>query len=80
VTTSFDETNIDIDFSKASAWNAGMRERTEWLRKNAPVYWSEKTEVYVLTRFADVVHASKNNDILCSAWPYQLKDRLDRRR
>lgn len=66
VTTSFDETNIDIDFSKASAWNADMRERTEWLRENAPVYWSEKTEVYILTRFADVVHASKNNDIFCS--------------
>ena len=66
MTTSFDETNIDIDFSKASAWNADMRERTEWLRENAPVYWSEKTEVYILTRFADVVHASKNNDIFCS--------------
>ena len=66
MTTSFDETNIDIDFSKASAWNAETPERTKWLRENAPVYWSEKTEAYILTRFADVVHASKNNDIFCS--------------
>lgn len=62
----FDETNIDIDFGHASAWNDETAERTQWLRENAPVYWSEKTGSYILTRFADVAHVSKNADIFCS--------------
>jgi cytochrome P450 len=66
VTTPFDETNIDIDFGHASAWNAEMPERTRWLREHAPVFWSEKTGAWILTRFADVVHVSKNNDVFCS--------------
>ena len=66
MTTRFDETNIDIDFSQAHAWNAETPERTRWLRANAPVYWSEKTGAYIVTRFADVVHASKNNQLFCS--------------
>lgn len=66
MSTRFDETNIDIDFSQAHAWNAETPERTRWLRANAPVYWSEKTGAYIVTRFADVVHASKNNQLFCS--------------
>lgn len=66
MSTSFDETNIDIDFGQAAAWNEETPERTRWLRENAPVYWSEKTEAYIISRYADVVHVSKNNDIFCS--------------
>ena len=66
MTTRFDETNIDIDFSQAHAWNEETPERTRWLRANAPVYWSEKTEAYIVTRFEDVVYASKNNHLFCS--------------
>jgi cytochrome P450 family 142 subfamily A polypeptide 1 len=65
-TPHFDETNIDIDFGHASAWNEEMLERTRWLRKHAPVYWSEKTGAYILTRFADVAHVSKNAELFCS--------------
>jgi cytochrome P450 len=43
-----------------------MPERTRWLRENRPVFWSEKTEAFILTRFEDVVYASKNNDVFCS--------------
>ena len=38
MTTRFDETNIDIDFSQAHAWNAETPERTRWLRANAVSY------------------------------------------
>jgi cytochrome P450 family 142 subfamily A polypeptide 1 len=66
VTQEFNAENIDIDYGHAAAWTAEMPERTRWLRENAPVFWSEKTEAFILTRFEDVVHASKHNDVFCS--------------
>jgi cytochrome P450 family 142 subfamily A polypeptide 1 len=59
-------TTIDVDFSQASAWNAELPERMRWLRKNAPVFWSEATEAFIISRYEDVVHISKNNQIFCS--------------
>jgi len=66
MSTTFDETNIDVDFSHSSAWDETIHDRTRWLRENAPVFWSEKTNAWIVTTFADVVHVSKNNDIFCS--------------
>lgn len=57
---------IDVDFSQASSWNEEMPERTRWLREHAPVYWSEKTQAFIVTRYDDVVHVSKNHDVFCS--------------
>jgi len=57
---------IDIDFAQASSWDDQMPERTRWLRANAPVYWSEKTQAFILTRYDEVVHVSKNHDEFCS--------------
>ena len=56
----------DIDYAQASAWTAEMPVRTRWLRENAPVYWSEKTCAYIISRYEDVVYISKNNDLFCS--------------
>jgi cholest-4-en-3-one 26-monooxygenase len=66
VTEKFNADNIDVDFGHAGAWTGDMPKRTEWLRDNAPVYWSEKTEAYIITRFEDVVNVSKHNDVFCS--------------
>lgn len=57
---------IDIDFSQASSWNEEMPARTRWLREHAPVYWSEKTQAFIVTRYEDVVHVSKSHDTFCS--------------
>ena len=67
MTHQFNDDNIDTDYGDAAAWTDEMPERTRWLRDNAPVYWSEKTGAYIITRFDDVVHVSKRNDIFCSA-------------
>jgi cytochrome P450 family 142 subfamily A polypeptide 1 len=56
----------DVDFAKAESFDEQMPERTRWLRENDPVFWSEKTGCFIITRFADVVHVSKNSDIFCS--------------
>ena len=57
---------IDVDFAAAEAFDDQMPERCRWLRENDPVFWSEKTEAFIITRFDDVVHVSKNNDLFCS--------------
>lgn len=57
---------IDIDFSHASSWNQEMPERMRWLREHAPVFWSEKTQAFILSRYDDVVFVSKNHDTFCS--------------
>ena len=66
MTSTYDLQTIDVDFGHASAWNEETPERTRWLREHAPVFWSEKTGAYVLTRFEDVVYVSKNNHLFCS--------------
>ncbi|MEZ4334018.1 MAG: cytochrome P450 [Myxococcota bacterium] len=57
---------IDIDFSQASSWNEEMPARTRWLREHAPVFWSEKTQAFILTRYEEVVHVSKHHETFCS--------------
>ncbi|HPG24325.1 MAG TPA: cytochrome P450 [Myxococcota bacterium] len=62
----FTEHDVDVDFAQASSWDERMPERTRWLRENAPVFWSKKTRAFIVTRYADVVHVSKNSDLFCS--------------
>jgi cytochrome P450 family 142 subfamily A polypeptide 1 len=57
---------IDVDFSHSSSWNHEMAERTRWLRENEPIFWSEKTNHFIISRFEDVTFVSKNNDVFCS--------------
>jgi cytochrome P450 family 142 subfamily A polypeptide 1 len=57
---------IDVDFALAESFDEQMPERTRWLRENEPVFWSEKTGNFIITRFDDVVHVSKNADLFCS--------------
>jgi cytochrome P450 family 142 subfamily A polypeptide 1 len=57
---------IDVDFSQARHWNEEMPERMRWLRQNEPVFWSEATQAFIISRFEDVVHVSKNHKIFCS--------------
>jgi cytochrome P450 family 142 subfamily A polypeptide 1 len=37
-----------------------------WLRENEPVYWSDISKLWVLSKFEDVAYVSKNNDLFCS--------------
>jgi len=56
----------DIDFGAADSWDGEMQERWRWLRENDPVFWSEATGNFIITRYDDVVHVSKHNEIFCS--------------
>jgi len=37
-----------------------------WLRENDPVHWSERSHLWVITKFEDVSYVSKNHQIFCS--------------
>jgi cytochrome P450 family 142 subfamily A polypeptide 1 len=45
-----------------------MTERLRWLRENEPVRWSEKDDLWLVTRFEDVVYVSKHQEIFSSAF------------
>jgi cytochrome P450 family 142 subfamily A polypeptide 1 len=58
--------NIDVDFVAAEAWDGHMHERMRWLRENDPVFWSEKCQHWVVSKFEDVAYISKHHKIFCS--------------
>jgi cytochrome P450 family 142 subfamily A polypeptide 1 len=55
-----------FDFLAANGWDAHMHERMRWLRQNDPVHWSEKNQLWIISKFADVAYVSRNNRIFCS--------------
>ncbi len=60
--------DVHVSYLASSSWNEGpMHERMRWLRENAPVFWSEADQLWVLSRFADVEYVSKHQEIFTSA-------------
>lgn len=58
--------DVDTDWAASESWTDDMMERMRWLRANDPVYWSEKTQHWILSRFEEVSTASKNPELFCS--------------
>lgn len=56
----------EIAFTESPSWNESIHEAFRWLRDNDPVYWSEKDQLWVITRYADVVEISKNQALFTS--------------
>ncbi len=59
--------DIDVDFKNSANWTPEMDERLTYLREKEPVFWSEKSDLWILTRFEEVAFVSKNNKIFCSS-------------
>jgi cytochrome P450 family 142 subfamily A polypeptide 1 len=38
----------------------------KWLRENDPIHWDEKNQLWVISRYDDLVRVSLNNKIFCS--------------
>lgn len=47
-------------------WDESMYDHLRWLRENDPVHWSDESGLFVVSKFADVFYASKNNELFCS--------------
>jgi len=59
---------IDVNFLDSNTWvEQDMRERFRWLREHDPVYWSELSEIWVITKYADVLYCSKHQELFTSA-------------
>ena len=59
---------IGVNYLESKTWvEQDMRERFRWLRENDPVYWSEKDQVWVVTKYADVAYCSKHQELFTSA-------------
>jgi cytochrome P450 family 142 subfamily A polypeptide 1 len=59
---------IDVDYLDSRSWvEQDMRERFRWLRENDPVYWSERDQLWLITKYADVAYCSKHQDLFTSA-------------
>jgi cytochrome P450 family 142 subfamily A polypeptide 1 len=57
----------NVDFLSGDTWVSGeMPELMRWLRRNAPVYWSEKNQLWVVSKFEDIATVSKHPEIFCS--------------
>ncbi|HET9061915.1 MAG TPA: hypothetical protein VFO62_01380, partial [Candidatus Binatia bacterium] len=57
---------MQIDSLDANMWARGPWEEFRWLRKNDPVHWDEKNQLFVISKYDDLVYISKNAQIFCS--------------
>ena len=59
--------DVDISYLSSNNWvEADMRERMRWLRENDPVRWSETDNLWLISRYEDVVYCSKHQEIFTS--------------
>jgi cytochrome P450 family 142 subfamily A polypeptide 1 len=57
---------MNVDFLDSEAWDDDMQKRMEWLRENDPVHWAERSRLWVISKFEDVLYVSKNHRVFCS--------------
>jgi cytochrome P450 family 142 subfamily A polypeptide 1 len=57
---------MQIDSLDAKMWARGPWEEFRWLRKNDPVHWDDKNQLFVISKYDDLVYISKNAQIFCS--------------
>ncbi len=58
---------VDCDFVESGSWTGSeMAERTRWMRENDPVYWSEASGFWIITRYRDAELVSKNQEVFTS--------------
>ncbi|MGI9258442.1 MAG: cytochrome P450 [Gammaproteobacteria bacterium] len=60
------EIDVDIDYLDAAAWDGDAHDRMRWLRANAPMYWSSKSDLWIVSKYEDIVEISKNPELFCS--------------
>lgn len=58
--------DLNVEFLSAESWDEEMPARVRWLQQHDPVHWSEKDEVWVLSKYEDVAYVSKNQQLFTS--------------
>ncbi len=58
---------IDCDFVESKSWTGDqMSERMRWMRENDPVFWSEETGIWIISKYNDAEFVSKHQEIFTS--------------
>jgi len=81
-------TTRDIDLLSLDLHTYDPEPVYEYLREEEPLYWDAKNELWAVSRYDDVIFASKNTDIFCSGqgvvpgvgledWPDEAMINLD---
>lgn len=58
--------DVNVDYADSLSWDGRIPARLRWLQEHAPVYWAEKSNCFVLTKYEDVVAVSKDQDLFTS--------------
>ena len=59
--------NVDVAYLSSKNWvEEEMYERMRWLRENDPIRWSEEDNLWLISRYDDVVYCSKHQDLFTS--------------
>lgn len=57
---------MNLDLLDPALYQGDPHPTFAWLRQHEPVCWDARHGVWLVTRYADVVYVSKNNEIFCS--------------
>ena len=67
-TRRFSAMDVNVGFLAADSWEPeAMQARTQWLRQNDPVRWSEKDGLWLISRYEEVEFCSKHQELFTSA-------------
>ncbi len=58
--------DLNVEYLASSSWDEHMHERTRWLREHDPVHWSDKDQLWLITKFEDVSYVSKHQELFTS--------------
>ena len=58
--------DMNVEFLAAQNWTEEMPKRMQWLRENDRVHWSDKDQVWLISKFEDVAYVSKHQEIFTS--------------
>jgi cytochrome P450 family 142 subfamily A polypeptide 1 len=59
--------DVDVAYLDPKSWDDSMHARTRWLRENDPLRWSERDQLWLVTRYEDVAFVSKHQELFTSA-------------
>ena len=57
----------DIHLISGEFWGSNPHDELTWMRRNAPVYWDEKSQLWGISKHEHVRHCSRNPEIFSSA-------------
>jgi cytochrome P450 family 142 subfamily A polypeptide 1 len=52
--------NVDVNYLDSAVWDPEVMDRFKWLRENDPVFWSQETNAWIVTKYDHVLEASKD--------------------